>query len=392
MNAILAPRQNLSQADLRRFNDWLRYLVITNTKKQNIQILFQYFFDKFAHYPETFYSFVEFFKSELIENTDEEIQRNLAQKFLDVLSPLCERFNFFEERMFLTDLSFKILEPETYEQIKQHMAIYEKKSHKIINEIIEKLDNLLSKKNYDYELVGRYKNVYSVYKKIGNDYSKALNLNDIFGFRIILNNDSAADCFNVLNLLHDTFYPIPDMFKDYITIPKINGYQSLHTGLTEIIEHLDLPVEIQIRTREMHEFAENGLAAHWIYAENKKSRLITKKEAQLLHYLSCIAHSPGNDKGVMCFSEGGDIIKMPKHSTALDFAYQIHTDLGNKIKSVQINGEEKNFYYQIKEGDQVKIIQAETEQVQTKWLKYAHTRYAHKKIFEYLKQYAKQET
>jgi len=379
----------LSKTDLNKFKIWLKYLNIVNNKTSNKQLLFNYFFDKFASSPQLFYLFLEYFKKNLLEMKDKEKQKNLAEKFLDILAPLCERFNFFEEKNILCDICFQISNEQKYNELKKSFSKYEKQSKKIIEEILTKLHEALDNKNYDYELIGRFKNLYSTYKKNIRRPHYLLRMNDVFAFRIILNSNSTKECFEVLNLLHDSFYPLPDFFKDYITIPKINGYQSLHTGLTNIVENLDLPIEIQIRTREMNNFAENGIAAHWIYSQEKKSKLITEKEQKLLDYLLCIAYSSKKEKNIYCFSYKGDMIKMPEKATVLDFAYQIHTDLGNKTKSALVNNEPKPLYYRIKEGDQIKIIQSPKEQIEAKWLTYAHTKYAYKKIFDHLKHYEK---
>ncbi len=375
----------LSQKDIICFQKWTRYFIVTNNHPKNKQILLSYFFETFGPQPDLFYRFLHYFKKEIKNSPD---AKKLAEKYLDILSTLCERFNFFEEKNILNDLCFKIVHPEKYAEIKKIFSKYESTSKKIIKKGIEKLSRALTKK-YDYSIHGRYKNMYSIYKKINLHKSEPLKINDIFGFRIILNTESVEQCFEIANILHDKFYPIPDFFKDYISIPKINGYQSLHTGLKEVVEELDTPIEVQIRTLQMHHFAEKGLAAHWLYNEEKKSTLITEKEQQLVHCLSCALHHYEKRCYLLCFTDKGDIKKMPKGTTTLDFAYTVHSNIGNKAIAAEVNEIKRPLHYRLKEGDQIKIITDTEDQVKKDWLRFAKSKETYKKISDYLKLYAK---
>jgi (p)ppGpp synthase/HD superfamily hydrolase len=379
------PSLYLSKVVQNKFENWIRYLVITNEKPDNQKMLLSYFFDQFASSPQSFYLFLNFFKIQLETHKQKKI---LARKYLDILSVLCERFNCYGEKNILNDICFKLVAPDKYKEIKAIFSKYEQNSKRIVQSVLKALDKALKNSEIKYELIGRCKNIYSLYQKISKKEKNFLEINDVFAFRIILESPLTLRCFDVVNILHDKFQPIPNFFKDYISVPKINGYQSLHTGLEKVVDRLDLPIEIQIRTREMHNFSENGLAAHWIYSKDKKSQLVSEKEQRLINYFSCIANSSKNSAVVYCFTCHGDMVKLEKNSTILDFAYKIHTEMGNKTAYAMVNGIRKPVHYRIKEGDRIEIIQGSNDKIEKKWLKYAKTKYANKKIQDYLKQYA----
>jgi GTP diphosphokinase / guanosine-3',5'-bis(diphosphate) 3'-diphosphatase len=386
LNQVLGRRSSsLSLTRQKTFEEWVRYLSIVNNKEENKNILFNYFFDRFASSPQLFYQFLEYFQDLISKNPSE----NLAEKYLQILSPLCERFNFNEEKNLLNDICFKIVDPQQYSKIKDFLTKYDKEAQEIINRVLRKFEDLLIKENYIFELIGRYKNIYSIHTKMKLKSRELPKLNDIFAFRIILEATDTDMCFEVANLLHDTFTPLPDLFKDYITIPKINGYQSLHTGLANVLENLDIPIEVQIRTRDMHVFAKNGLAAHWLYDQDKKAKVITEKERRLLDYLSCMARSSEEERQIHCFSYKGDIVNLNQNSTILDFAYKIHTEVGNSAISAKVNNEEKPLFYKIKEGEQIEIIQSKNIEVSPKWLTYTKNKQTQKKITDMLRIYEK---
>lgn len=388
LQQILGRRStNLSQTRQKTFEEWLKYLSIVNDKDSNKNTLFNYFFDKFASSPQLFYNFLEYFKDEIIKNPEV----NLAKKYLEILSPLCERFNFNEEKNALNDICFKIVNGQEYSRIKAFLTEYDEQAQQIINKVLKKFDQSLGEAGYNYKLIGRYKNVFSIYLKMGAKHRELPKLNDIFAFRIILESNSNEECFKVANLLHDTFNPLPDLFKDYITVPKINGYQSLHTGLAGVVEGLEIPIEVQIRTKEMHEFAENGLAAHWIYDQDKKAKLLTEKEIRLMDYLSCMARSSEEEKQIYCFSYKGDVFSLSQNSTIIDFAYKIHSEVGNTAIGAKVNSEEKPLYYKIKEGDQIEIRQSKKLEVNKHWLTYTKNKQTQKKITDMLRIYEKQQ-
>ena len=370
------------------FLQWLHFLVTVNDEPKNRDLTLRYFFERCAASPETFYGFLDFFKRKLVRARGS-LQKQLAAKYLHILSTLCERFSFFEEKNILDDRCFSLTHPKKYHEIDQLLVRYKKQSKQVTRHIVSVLSRMLREKNYPCDLNGRYKNIYSVYRKLQKKTRKsALTLNDIFAFRIIPRKSSTKHCFEILNILHDTFYPNADFFKDYITIPKINGYQSLHTGLNNVVPELDLPIEVQIRTKSMDDFAEHGVASHWLYAEDKKSKLITEKERRLLKYFSSIGKAPDDIGFIYCFSYKGDIVRFEKGSTVLDFAYAILTDLGHKTRGSLVNGKRKAVNWVIQEGDIIRILKAPNDQVLPAWAHDVHTKHARKNITEYLKKHA----
>lgn len=347
----------MTLAQSEEFNKWLCFLASIKDSRKNKELTIDCFFHKFVKKPENFYEFIKFFENKLAKTKEDKAKQSLANQYLKILSQLCERFGFFEEKQKLDDHCFKIIEPQEYEKIDKSLARYKKESKKLIDAVSSILGKLLISKKYTFEIHGRYKNIYSIYRKIKKKSQDTIfSLKDIFAFRIILSNSSAKQCFDVLNVFHDEFSPVIDNFKDYISIPKINGYQSLHTGLANIIPHLDLPIEVQIRTKSMHDFAENGLAAHYVYAEEKKSRLPTEKEKILINYFASLAEDKSSNEFVYCLSFQGDMFKLKTGSSVKDFAYQIHTGLGNKAKSAIVNDVPVDLGYKISEGDQIKIV------------------------------------
>ena len=374
----------LSQAQKRKSQrHWLGFLLGTNDEPDNLELLSDYFFNEFGESPNLLPGFMDSFKKKLATASVPSLKKKLARRYLDVLSRLCERFGLFSYKQTLDDLCFSILQPTRYRAIDSLLLNYKKTSQKTIVRITATLGHLLASRGFRVEMKGRYKNIYSIYRKLLKKEKKdILKLNDIFAFRIIALQNSAEGCFGILNLLHDSFQPIADFFKDYITIPKINGYQSLHTGLSRVLPDLDLPLEVQIRTQSMDDFAEHGVAAHWLYAEDKKAKLITEKEQKLMTYLS--SRGAGDRDIVHGLSYTGDIIRLQSGSTVLDFAYLIHSELGHHAKKAIVNGKSKPVSYVIQEGDKIRIIAAKKPEVCANWLAYACTKHALEAITNYL--------
>jgi GTP diphosphokinase / guanosine-3',5'-bis(diphosphate) 3'-diphosphatase len=369
--------------DKAQFKKWRGFLLFINDEPLNRDLIMSYFFERFADNPKVFYNFILYIKRNIQVCREKEEKVSLSNRYLSILSPLCERFSFFKEKLLLDDLCFKIIDPEAYSELDRKLAKYKQQSKKVIAKILSSLNELLRHGNYKYELKGRYKNIYSIYKKLQKKpHRNILDLHDIFAFRIILKNNSIDECFEIVNLLHDRFKPIVSFFKDYITIPKINGYQSLHTGLNDLIPNLDLPVEVQIRTQAMNDYADKGLATHWLYAIHKKSALVSEKEQKLLHYISAIGLTRRREKNIYFFSYKGDIFKIGEGATVLDFAYMIHSDIGNKTKAALVNGKKQDPYYRLQDGDRVQIVTSYRKKVKKEWLSHVTTRHAYKQIKE----------
>lgn len=344
------------------FQSWLDFLSSVKNDSKNQDHLLNYFFDRFLESPENFYRFIVFFEK-FLRRSRGETRAQLANHYLKALSLLCDRGGFFAEKKRLDELCFSIVLPDEYKKILEAVSDYRRNSCEIIERICSVLYELIAEKHFDVTVTGRQKNLYSAYRKMWKfGFHRPLAVNDLFGFRIIVLNNSIDDCFEILNLLHDRFYPVADCFKDFITIPKINGYQSLHTGLLRVIPEFGLPIEAQIRTAAMHEFSEHGTASHWLYAREKKSALLTDKEKQLLDYFSHFSHfgsgvsSPKLKSSVYFFSYTGDLFRMQAGSSVLDFAYFLHSELGGAAEYAEVNGKSAPLDYIIREGDHVKII------------------------------------
>jgi len=344
-------------AHLRQFKNWLAFLLFVKDTPQNQIILTQYFLRQFLHTPELFYEFLLFVQKRLQHGRKQAERAQLAQEYLKVLSPLCERFGVFEEKEKLDRLCFRITNPEKYQEVEDVLAKYQKTSQDTIKSVLDVLRKIVKEAGLDCTVKGRYKNVYSIYRKLQRKkYTSPVTLNDIFAFRIVVNSNDVQECFEVINLLHDNFSPSVDRFKDYITIPKINGYQSLHSTMHGVIPDLDLPVEVQVRTDMMDEFSERGIASHWFYARDKKSKLLTETEKKLVKHYKSLSEQMQEENDVYFFSFEGDIKLLPEGSSALDYAYSVHTEVGNKAESSLVNGKECDIEYKIQEGDCIRII------------------------------------
>ena len=350
---------------------WLKFLLLANAQTATADVLCEYFVRNVGASPEHLYDFIRFFEHHCRRSRTVPERRWLACKYLSILSPLCERFGLFEEKERMDTLCFRITEPEEHARIAALLSHYKSRSRIVIRKISTMLGALLDGTGQQYELRGRYKSLYSVRRKLQakERCGSPLQLNDIFAFRIIVATENEADCFAVVNALHDHCNPIPGKFKDYITVPKMNGYQSLHTILNGVIPDLDLPVEVQVRTRAMHEFAERGMASHWLYA--------TQREQQLMLHFAALSEEVRRQELVYCLTPRGDILRMPAGCTILDVAYRIHTDVGNRARGALVNDQRRSVHTPVHDGDQVQILTAPSSQVRHDWLQSAmlsHTR------------------
>lgn len=346
-----------SVAPAGQFTHWLRFLTEAADTPRNHELLSEYFCARFAKSPESLEGFLQFLSMTLQSSRRTEKITLLASQYLSVLSPLCERFGLFAEKDLLDGLCFAITSPAAYREVEKFLVEYQRKSRETIAAVRTVLTNLLREHGHAHELQGRYKSLYGIHRKLQRrKYANPLSLRDIFAFRVILSGNNPDECFEVMNLLHDTFQPVAAHFKDYITIPKINGYQSLHTVLNGVLPDLDLPVEVQIRTAAMHDFAERGFASHWLYARNKEKRVLSDKERKvLLHFLSLTAESE-SEGSLLCFSPRGDIVKLSPGATAIDFANEVHTELGRRAVAAKINGRPRGIHAPLAEGDRIEIV------------------------------------
>ena len=295
-------------------------------------------------------------------------RKRIATETLEIYAPLAARIGMHEMREELEDLAFSETEPEIRSILFERIKVSKKKNNKIVKEITDKISKILKLNNVKALVSGREKSIYSVWQKLENKNKSLEQLSDLFGFRIYV--DELVDCYSVLGVLHQNWQAVPGLFKDYISTPKKNGYQSIHTTLVGPSNHR---VEIQIRTKEMHEINERGVAAHWAYKDKKS---INEKDLNSISWMADLIDILQRDGAtdeflentrlelshdqVYCFTPKGRLIALPQDSTALDFAFALHTDLGLFCSGVKINGEIKPRRTKLINGDEVEIIKSKT--------------------------------
>lgn len=324
----------------------------------------------------------------------EDKQKRIARETLDVFAPLANRFGLNKAKNELEDLSFKYLEPEKYNELQGLVIGDHEYREKKIREIILKIQNELEKAGIKAEVYGRPKHFYSIYKKMQRLGSKELY--DLLGIRIIV--EKERQCYEVMGIIHDIFKPIPGKFKDYIAIPKPNMYQSLHTA---IVGPHGRPVEIQIRTEDMHQIAEFGIAAHWKYKESdshtKTDKVYDEKIAWIRRlidwqselkdpeeYIDAIKLDLFSDE-VYILTPKGDVFDVPRGSTPVDFAYRIHTDIGHRCIGAKVNGKMVSIDTQLRNGDIVEIITGKNAHPSLDWLNFVVTSSTKNKIRQWFK-------
>ena len=291
----------------------------------------------------------------------------------------------------LEDLSFQVLNNDARELIKKRLDAIKEDKVNTFNSISFKFNNLLNKDNLNSKIVGREKTPFSIWRKVQKKRIPLEQVTDIIGFRIILTN--IEECYRALGIFHSEWNCIPGKFKDYISSPKINRYQSLHTS---IIGPNKRPIEIQIRTLQMHEFAERGIASHWKYKSSEKFNSLTLKEYDWLKDLVEIIDKNENpehffeytklqmfQENVFCFTPKGSVIKLPKDATPIDFAYAVHTKIGDTAIGCEINGNESQLQSILRNGDMVKIITSKSKSPSLHWITVTKTGKARAAIRRY---------
>ena len=324
-----------------------------------------------------------------IESLPKEKQKKIAMESLELYAPIAARLGLYVARREIEDLSFKILYPNEYNYIKQFV---EKLDINKIHQIIEEIRNLLEKDGFkELRIKYRIKHLYSIYRKL-KQKQKIDEIYDIIGIRIITK--KVEECYSILGILHKNYTPIAGRFKDYISLPKSNNYQSLHTTL--IIN--GKIVEIQIRTEEMDRIAEYGIAAHFLYKENRKEYdsvdrtfqnlrefLNTEYISSYNYFYKKLRQELFKDE-IYVYTPKGDIIFLPSGATVLDFAFYIHTDLGLHTKGAFVNGKFVPIDYKLKNSDTIEIVKSSKEEVSLEWLDKVSTYKAKSKIKQYLKE------
>ena len=311
-----------------------------------------------------------------IKVVEKEKQIRKAKETMEIYAPLADRMGMHRIRDELEDLSFEVLNEDARKLIKDRLDKIKENNLINFNNISDQFYEILKDKNINPQIVGREKTPFSIWRKIQKKRTSLEQITDIIGFRIILEN--IEDCYKALGVFHSKWNCIPGKFKDYISSPKINKYQSLHTA---IIGPNKRPIEIQLRTKQMHEFAERGIASHWKYKSSEKFNSLTWKEYDWLADLVEIIDKNENpddsyeytklqmfQENAFCFTPKGSIIKLPKNATPIDFAYAVHTQIGDAAIGCEINGKDSALQSVLRNGDVVKIITSKKASPSLHWL------------------------
>lgn len=319
-------------------------------------------------------------------------QRIISKETLDIFAPLAHRLGMWRIKWELEDLSFKYLEPEKYREISRMVAKTRREREEYIQEAISIIKSNLDSLGIKADIQGRPKHLYSIYMKMQRDNLTFDQIYDLFGIRVIV--DSTKDCYTVLGVVHSLWKPIPGRFKDYIAVPKSNMYQSLHTT---VIGPRGEPLEIQIRTYEMHRVAEYGIAAHWKYKEGKTDQNFDIKLSwlrQLLEWQKDMQDAREFveqvkvdlfEDEVFVFTPKGDVVSLPKGATPVDFAYRIHTEIGNRCVGAKVNGRIVPLDYKLNSGEIVEILTSKSAAPSLDWLSFVATTSAKNRIKQYFK-------
>ena len=328
-----------------------------------------------------------------------EKQKEKSRETMDIYAPLAQRLGISKIKIELDDLSLKYLEPEIYKELAEKIALRKSDREAFVSGIIDAVAEKISEYGIDAQIDGRIKHFFSIYKKMKNQNKTLDQIYDLFAVRVLV--EDVKDCYAVLDILHEMYIPIPGRFKDYIAMPKPNMYQSLHTTL---IGPNGTPFEIQIRTYEMHKTAEYGIAAHWKYKEAQNGVKSDANEEEKLAWLRQILEwqrdmsdskeflsGLKNDldlfsDNVYCFTPTGDVKNLPAGSTPVDFAYAIHSAVGNKMVGARVNGKLVTFDYVLQNGDRVEIVTSQNSKGPSRdWLSVVKSTQAKNKINQWFK-------
>ncbi|WP_457625931.1 RelA/SpoT family protein [Persephonella sp.] len=327
-----------------------------------------------------------------LEALPEEKRKRIAKETLDIYAPLAARLGLWKIKSELEDRSFMHINPEAYKKITTYIAESKDKQEKFLKEeIVPKIQEILKKHSINAEIQYRTKHIYSIYEKTLRKGISLSDVYDIYGIRIIV--DSIKDCYLTLGIIHSTWSPVPGRFKDYISLPKSNMYQALHTT---VVGPEGKFVEIQIKTKHMHKIAEEGIAAHWRYKGGKyisekdlksftwlRNILDSIKENSSEELISSVKGDLSNEE-IFVFTPKGDLIKLPFGATPVDFAYAIHTQVGHKTIGAKVNGKLVSLETKLKNGDVVEIITGKSIKPSRDWLKFVVTSKAKTNIKQYL--------
>lgn len=328
-----------------------------------------------------------------------EKQKEKSRETMDIYAPIAERLGISKVKVELDDLSLQYLEPESYKELGERFNAIKDSKETFVKDIMEEVETKLKENNIKATIDGRVKHLFSIYRKMVNQNKSLDQIYDLFAIRIIVDTDQ--ECYTALGIIHEMYKPIPGRFKDYIAMPKPNHYQSLHTTL---IGPNGQPFEIQIRTYEMHRTAEYGIAAHWKYKESGSSDSSAKSEEEKMAWLRRILewqHDMDDNKEflsviksdldlfsdrIYCFTPNGDVKNLPAGSTPIDFAYAVHSAVGNKMVGARVNGNIVKMDYEIQNGDRVAILTSQNSKGPSRdWLKIVKSTQAKNKINQWFR-------
>lgn len=331
-----------------------------------------------------------------LEFLSESRRHRIAQETLDIHAPLAHRLGIYWMKSELEDLALRYLKPEVYEAIKSNVAQKKAERERYIDEVVSLISRELDQNDIKGTVSGRPKHFYSIYQKMERQGLRFDEIYDLIAFRVLV--PTTMDCYAALGAVHAAWKPIPGRFKDYVAMPKPNGYQSLHT--TVIGPHATR-IEIQIRTPEMHDIAESGIAAHWVYKQDKDgSRLVTKDGMQFSwlkdlveseqylrdpHEFMVTVKEDLFSQEVFVFSPKGDVIALAAGATPIDFAYHIHSEVGHHCVGARVNGQQVSLAYRLRNGDTVEIMTSPRQMPNKDWLNLVTTSKAKQRIRSWLK-------
>ena len=333
-----------------------------------------------------------------------EKQKEKAKETMEIYAPIAHRLGISKIKIELDDLALRYLKPDVYFDLIEKTTKRKASCEKFIEDTVAEVENHMQKAGIDAKVAGREKHLFSVYRKMINQDKTLDQIYDLFAVRILV--DSVKDCYAALGIIHEMYKPIPGRFKDYIAMPKANMYQSLHTTL---IGTGGLPFEIQIRTYEMHKTAEYGIAAHWKYKEGIDGKNTQNEEAKLSwlrqilewqkemsdnrEFLSLLKSELDLfSENVYCFTPSGDVLNLPNGSNPIDFAYAIHTAVGNRMVGARVNGKMVPIEYKIKNGDRIEVITSQNSPGPSRdWLNIVKSTQAKNKINQWFKSQLKED-
>ena len=335
-----------------------------------------------------------------------ESQQRIAKETLEIYCPIAQRLGISKLKIELDDLSLKYLEPDIYYDLVDKIAVRKSVREKYIQGIVDEVSEHIKNAGIEAKVDGRVKHFFSIYKKMVNQHKTLDQIYDLFAVRIIV--ETVKDCYAALGIIHEMYKPIPGRFKDYIAMPKANMYQSLHTTL---IGPNGQPFEIQIRTYEMHKTAEYGIAAHWKYKESSDGKKpVDQQEAEKMTWLRQILEWQRDmsdnrefmnllksdldlfSESVYCFTPSGDVKTLPSGSTPIDFAYSVHSAVGNKMIGARVNGKLVTIDYKIQNGDRIEIITSQNSRGPSRdWLNVVKSTQAKNKINQWFKNQFKED-